>query len=54
MDVLERLSTKKVDVFVVPRLLTKRGPRKVAFIVEISRIYVAFRFAVDVNVALDV
>ena len=54
MDVLERLFTRKVDVCVVPRLLTNSGPKKVAFVVEIVRAYVAFRFAVDAKVALDV
>jgi hypothetical protein len=54
LDVLERLFTKKVDIFVVPRLLTNSGPKKAAFVVEIFRVYAAFRFAVEVNVALDV
>ena len=50
---MDRLFTINVDVF-VPRLLTKRGPKKVAFVVEMFLVTAKFTVVVEVNDALEV
>ena len=43
-----------MDAFVVPKLLTNSGPKKVAFMVEMFCVSAEFRVVVDVKVAFEV